>query len=38
MTAGAEHNDPTDIVDLIKKVTTVSVENMKLVSSFSGGS
>jgi hypothetical protein len=38
MTAGAEHNDPTYIVDLIKKVTTVSVENMKLVSSFSGGS
>src|SRR6476620_1415913 len=26
-----EHDDPTYIVDLIKKVTTVSVETMKLV-------
>ena len=26
-----EHDDPTYIVDLIKRVTTVSVETMKLV-------
>nr|WP_204080672.1 DEAD/DEAH box helicase [Mycobacterium riyadhense] len=28
-----EHNDPTYIVDLIKKVTTVSIETMKVVDS-----
>lgn len=28
-----EHDDPTYIVDLIKKVTTVSVETMKIVDS-----
>jgi predicted helicase len=26
-----EHDDPTYIVDLIKKITTVSVETMKIV-------
>lgn len=30
-----EHDDPTYIVDLIKKVTTVSVETMKIVDSLS---
>ncbi len=33
-----EHDDPSYIVDLIKKVTTVSVETMKLVAQLSGGS
>ncbi len=28
-----EHDDPTYIVDLIKKVTTVAVETMKIVDS-----
>ncbi|CKN17610.1 Conserved protein of uncharacterised function (part2) [Mycobacterium tuberculosis] len=32
-----EHDDPTYIVDLIKKVTTVSVETMKIVDSLAGG-
>jgi predicted helicase len=31
-----EHDDPTYIVDLIKKVTTVAVETVKLVESLSG--
>ncbi len=30
-----EHDDPTYIVDLIKKVTTVSVETMKIIDSLS---
>jgi len=29
-----EHDDPTYIIDLIKKVTTVSVETVKLVNQF----
>ncbi len=32
-----EHDDPTYIVDLIKKVTTVSVETMKIVDGLAGG-
>ena len=28
-----EHDDPTYILDLIKKVTTVSIETMKIVDS-----
>lgn len=31
-----EHDDPTYIVDLIKKVTTVSIETMKIVDELSG--
>ncbi|UDT85039.1 type ISP restriction/modification enzyme [Mycobacterium tuberculosis] len=32
-----EHANPTYIVDLIKKVTTVSVETMKIVDGLAGG-
>lgn len=31
-----EHDDPTYIVDLIKRVTTVSVETLKIIDSLSG--
>lgn len=30
---GEEHDDPTCIVDLIRKVTTVAVESMKIIDS-----
>jgi predicted helicase len=33
-----EHDDPTYIVELIKKITTVSVETMKVVDTLSGAS
>ena len=32
-----EHHDPTHIVELVKKVTTVSVETVRLVGQLGGG-